>query len=104
MEGDVELAKGVKLIFTPGHAIGNYSLLVELGGRKPILFTIDAAYTKKSLETGCPGMVPHRPGRRRRAPCEAAPDSRKRHGAELMYLARHGQLQNLSSTGVNVYC
>ncbi|MBL4769202.1 MAG: N-acyl homoserine lactonase family protein [Rhodobacteraceae bacterium] len=50
VEGDVELAKGVKLIFTPGHAIGNYSLLVELSNRPPILFTIDAAYTKKSLE------------------------------------------------------
>lgn len=52
VEGDVELAKGVKLVFTPGHAIGNYSLLVELGSRAPLLFTIDAAYTKKSLETG----------------------------------------------------
>lgn len=51
VEGDVELAKGVKLIFTPGHAIGNYSLLVELGHRAPILFTIDAAYTRRSLET-----------------------------------------------------
>ena len=53
VEGDVDLARGVKLIFTPGHAIGNYSLLVELGNRAPILFTIDAAYTKKSLETSC---------------------------------------------------
>ncbi|SFU19411.1 4-pyridoxolactonase [Sedimentitalea nanhaiensis] len=52
VEGDVELAKGVKLIFTPGHAIGNYSLLVDLPNRAPILFTIDAAYTKKSLELG----------------------------------------------------
>jgi 4-pyridoxolactonase len=51
IEGDVELAKGVKLIFTPGHAIGHYSLLVEFANRKPILFTIDAAYTQKSLET-----------------------------------------------------
>jgi 4-pyridoxolactonase len=51
IEGDVELAKGVHLIFTPGHAIGHYSLLVEFGTRRPILFTIDAAYTQKSLET-----------------------------------------------------
>lgn len=49
--GDAEIAKGVTLIFTPGHAIGHYSLLVEFGTRKPILFTIDASYTKKSLET-----------------------------------------------------
>lgn len=53
VEGDVELAPGVRLIATPGHSIGHYSLLVEFGTRKPILFTIDAAYTKKSLETLC---------------------------------------------------
>lgn len=53
IEGDVELAKGLHLIFTPGHSIGHYSLLVEFPNRKPILFTIDAAYTQKSLETLC---------------------------------------------------
>lgn len=53
VEGDVELAKGVHLLFTPGHAIGHYSLLVEFQTRRPILFTIDAAYTQKSLETLC---------------------------------------------------
>ena len=53
VEGDVDLARGVKLLFTPGHAIGHYSLLVEFGTRKPILFTIDAAYTQQSLETTC---------------------------------------------------
>ncbi len=51
--GDVDLARGVKLIFTPGHAIGHYSLLVEFGTRRPMLFTIDAAYTQQSLETLC---------------------------------------------------
>jgi 4-pyridoxolactonase len=39
IEGDVDLAKGVTLLATPGHSIGH------------ILFTIDAAYTQKSLET-----------------------------------------------------
>lgn len=53
IEGDVELAKGVHLIATPGHSIGHYSLLVEFQTRRPILFTIDAAYTQKSLETLC---------------------------------------------------
>lgn len=53
IEGDVELARGVHLLFTPGHAIGHYSLLVEFQTRRPILFTIDAAYTQKSLETLC---------------------------------------------------
>jgi len=50
IEGDVDLAKGVKLIFTPGHAIGHYSLYVALANRKPMLFTLDAAYTRKSYE------------------------------------------------------
>jgi 4-pyridoxolactonase len=53
VEGDVELAKGVRLIATPGHSIGHYSLMVNFSKRKPILFTIDAAYTAKSLETLC---------------------------------------------------
>lgn len=50
IEGDIDLAKGVKLIFTPGHAIGHYSLFVELGGRAPLLFTLDAAYTRKNYD------------------------------------------------------
>jgi len=50
IQGDIDLAKGVKLIFTPGHAIGHYSLYVELANRKPMLFTLDAAYTRKSYE------------------------------------------------------
>jgi len=53
VEGDLELAPGVELIFTPGHSIGHYSLLVELSNRAPILFTIDAAYTRQSLEMLC---------------------------------------------------
>jgi 4-pyridoxolactonase len=53
VEGDIELANGVKLLFTPGHSLGHYSLLVEFGHRRPMLFTIDAAYTEKSLDTLC---------------------------------------------------
>jgi len=50
VDGDVELARGVKLIFTPGHAIGHYSLYVELANRRPMLFTLDAAYTRRSYD------------------------------------------------------
>lgn len=53
VDGDPEIAKGVRLIHTPGHAIGNCSLMIEFQERKPILFTIDASYTKKSLELLC---------------------------------------------------
>ena len=50
VEGDVELAPGVKLIHTPGHTIGHYSLLVEFDARPPLLLTLDAAYTRKNYE------------------------------------------------------
>ncbi len=45
LSGDVELAKGIHLFHTPGHTIGHYSLLVELDGRKPLLFMADVSYT-----------------------------------------------------------
>jgi 4-pyridoxolactonase len=51
IEGDVEIAKGIKLLFTPGHTIGHYSMLLEMPARRPMLFALDAAYTPKSLET-----------------------------------------------------
>ncbi|MCL4170365.1 UNVERIFIED_CONTAM: hypothetical protein GTU68_009237 [Idotea baltica] len=50
IEGDVELAPGVTLIYTPGHTVGHYSLLVEFGTRRPLLLTLDAAYTRKNYE------------------------------------------------------
>jgi len=50
IEGDTELARGVRLFETPGHTAGHMSLLVELGNRRPMLFTGDAAYTRRSIE------------------------------------------------------
>ena len=50
IEGDTEIAKGVRLFETPGHTAGHYSLMVELAGRRPMLFTADAIYAAKSLE------------------------------------------------------
>ena len=50
LSGDVEVAKGVKLLETLGHSAGHYSLLVELAGRRPMLFTGDAAMTPRNLE------------------------------------------------------
>ena len=93
--GDVEIAKGVNLIFTPGHAIGHYSLLVEFGTRKPILFTIDASYTKKSLETLCQSSFHIDPVkgvasmRRLKALAE-------KHDADIMYSHDMESLQDLS--------
>ena len=82
--GDVELAKGVTLIFTPGHAIGHYSLLVEFGTRKPILFTIDASYTQKSLETLCQASF-HVDPVQGVASMRRLKQVAEQHGAELMY-------------------
>lgn len=53
LEGDVDIAKGVRLVETPGHTAGHYSLLVELDDRRPMLFTSDACYTSNSLEWNC---------------------------------------------------
>ncbi len=50
LNGDQEIAKGVLLMETPGHTAGHYSLLVELKGRRPMLFTADACYGKKNMD------------------------------------------------------
>lgn len=50
LSGDIEFAPGVWLLETLGHSAGHYSMLVELRGRRPMLFTGDAAMTPKNLE------------------------------------------------------
>lgn len=50
IKGDTELAKGVEIVETPGHTAGHVSLLVRMAGRRPMLFTGDAAYTQASLD------------------------------------------------------
>ncbi|MDB5985177.1 MAG: N-acyl homoserine lactonase family protein [Nevskia sp.] len=51
LSGDQEIAKGVHLFETPGHTLGHYSLMLELSNRRPMLFTADACYTQKGLDT-----------------------------------------------------
>ncbi len=84
IEGDVDLAHGVSLLHTPGHAVGHYSLLVRFSSRRPMLFTIDAAYTKKSLETLNQSSFHHDPiaGVRSMRRLRALAES---HDAELFY-------------------
>lgn len=53
VEGDFELAKGVHMFFTPGHTIGHYSCMVERANDRPMMLVLDAAYTKRSLDTLC---------------------------------------------------
>lgn len=50
VEGDVELAKGLDLIFTPGHSAGHCSLLVTPEHRRPMLFPFDAAYSARNMD------------------------------------------------------
>jgi len=49
--GDQEIAKGLWLIETPGHTAGHYSMMVELANRRPMLFTADAIYSQKNVDT-----------------------------------------------------
>jgi 4-pyridoxolactonase len=50
LEGDVELAEGLRLFETPGHSAGHYSLLIEPPSSQALLFAFDAAYAHESLE------------------------------------------------------
>jgi 4-pyridoxolactonase len=50
LEGDVELAAGLRLFETPGHSAGHYSLLIEPPSGQALLFAFDAAYAHESLE------------------------------------------------------
>jgi 4-pyridoxolactonase len=61
LEGDTEVARGLHLFETPGHTVGHYSLLIELTGRRPMLFTGDAAYSLESIERGIISGFHHTP-------------------------------------------
>jgi len=61
LEGDVEIARGVHLIFTPGHSRGHYSLMVERSTGAPLIFAGDAIYTQRSLELECIAGFHHDP-------------------------------------------
>ena len=61
VEGDLEIAGGVRLIATPGHSRGHYSLLVELGDRAPLIFAGDAIYAQRSLDLECIAGFHHDP-------------------------------------------
>ncbi|QSO47152.1 quorum-quenching N-acyl homoserine lactonase AiiA [Alicyclobacillus mengziensis] len=54
IEGDVELAPGVQVLFTPGHSHGHQSVFVETKQSGPLLLTIDASYYRGNYEEGVP--------------------------------------------------
>ena len=50
IDGDVEIAPGLTLLETPGHAPGHLSILIDLPDAGKILLAIDAIYTETNLE------------------------------------------------------
>lgn len=52
IEGDVEIAPGVELLLTGGHAAGHMSVLVRLPNTGPVLLAIDAIASMENLRTG----------------------------------------------------
>lgn len=54
IEGDHELVPGVQILFTPGHAPGHQSVLVNTRKTGRILLTIDVAYTDEIFNKDIP--------------------------------------------------
>jgi 4-pyridoxolactonase len=51
LEGDeIDFADGIRLLHTPGHTVGHYSLVLEREGRAPMLFPADVTYTRETWE------------------------------------------------------
>jgi 4-pyridoxolactonase len=51
LEGEeVDFADGIRLLYTPGHTIGHYSLVIEREGARPMLFCADVTYTRETWE------------------------------------------------------
>jgi 4-pyridoxolactonase len=51
LEGEeVDFANGIRLLFTPGHTVGHYSLVIEREGRAPMLFCADVTYTTETWD------------------------------------------------------
>jgi 4-pyridoxolactonase len=51
LEGDeVDFADGIRLLHTPGHTIGHYSLLLERDEGAPMLFPADVTYTEETWD------------------------------------------------------
>ncbi|MDA8344104.1 MAG: N-acyl homoserine lactonase family protein [Thermaerobacter sp.] len=55
-DGD-QPAAGITLLHTPGHTPGHLSLLLHPSGERPIMLTIDAAYTARNWMENLPGAM-----------------------------------------------
>ena len=51
LEGEeVDFADGIRLLHTPGHTVGHYSMVIDKEGRRPMLFCADVTYTQETWE------------------------------------------------------
>jgi glyoxylase-like metal-dependent hydrolase (beta-lactamase superfamily II) len=61
VDGDADIAEGIRAIFTPGHAPGHMSYLVDLPESGTVLFAFDAVPTIENVERDAPiavGSIP----------------------------------------------
>ncbi len=93
VSGDTQIVDGVHLLETPGHTAGHCSLMVELAGRAPMLFTADACYSRQNLEMKCISGFHRDPAKdvRSMARLEALATE---HGAELFFSHDHDSYQD----------
>lgn len=50
VDGDLDIAPGIRLLLTPGHTLGHQSVLLETEKSGPILLTVDASYWRGNYE------------------------------------------------------
>ncbi len=84
VRGDLEVARGVWLLETPGHSAGHYSLLVKLENRRPMLFCGDVAMTPRNLELMCIGSF-HLDPPRALASLQRVQELSEEHDAEIFF-------------------
>lgn len=84
LSGDQEIAKGVFLLETPGHTPGHYSLMIKLAHQRPMLFTADACYSKRNLDSMCIQAGNHDPAMATRS-LQRLKDLAEHHEADMFY-------------------
>ena len=57
LDGDADLAEGIRAVFTPGHAPGHQSYLIELPESGKVLFSFDAVPMIENVERDAPIAV-----------------------------------------------
>lgn len=93
VEGDTDLASGVRLLDTTGHAVGHQSLLVQTARDGAFLLAIDAIYNREQLAAGDWGA--YADAEAARASARKVQDLARETGATLVYGHDAAQWQTL---------